>query len=117
MPADRFEHTLEYTLPQKGKFADAYIALTVSNVLRQNRVPENSDFVDPPAGYTLLNLAGGIELPMGKQRMNLGLTISNLLNTRYRDYQNRFRYYADEMGTNVSLRIRIPFQIEKQEQI
>jgi iron complex outermembrane receptor protein len=43
--------------------------------------------------------------------MNVGIGVNNLLNTSYRDYLNRFRYYTDEMGTNVTLRLKIPFSI------
>ena len=41
----------------------------------------------------------------------LSLSVTNLLNTSYREYLNRFRYYADEMGRNITLRIKIPFEI------
>ena len=43
--------------------------------------------------------------------MTIGVGVDNLLNTSYRDYLNRFRYYTDEMGTNVSLRVKIPIAI------
>ena len=35
-------------------------------------------------------------------------TAGNLLNTSYRNYMNRFRYYADEMGRNISIRLKMP---------
>ncbi|MCU0336159.1 MAG: hypothetical protein MUF62_14155 [Chitinophagaceae bacterium] len=41
--------------------------------------------------------------------IELGLSISNLLNTRYRDYLNRLRYFSDAAGINVQVRARIPF--------
>ena len=30
-------------------------------------------------------------------------------NKKYRDYMNRWRYFADEAGTNFSIRVKIPF--------
>jgi hypothetical protein len=31
-----------------------------------------------------------------------------MLNTVYRDYTNRFRYFTDEAGINISARLKIP---------
>ena len=45
-----------------------------------------------------------------KYDIQVGLSINNILNTSYRDYLNRFRYFADEMGRNISLKIKIPFR-------
>lgn len=114
MPADRFENRLEYQLPDQKKLKDGYFALTVSNVLKQWRVPANSDFAPPPDGYMLLSVEAGLAVSIGQHRMTIGISVSNLLNTSYRDYLNRFRYYTDEMGRNVSLRLKIPFAITKQ---
>jgi iron complex outermembrane receptor protein len=44
-----------------------------------------------PGGHDLELLAGG----------------DNLFNTAYRDYLNRFRYYADESGRNLYISLRI----------
>lgn len=114
MPADRYEGILEYNIPDGKKLTDGYISLSVLSVLKQWRVPANSDFAAPPAGYTLLGLQAGISIPVGEQQMKVGIGINNLLNTSYRDYLNRFRYYTDEMGTNVTLRVKVPFAIIKQ---
>ena len=35
--------------------------------------------------------------------------IYNILNTRYRDYLNRFRYFSDEQGRSIAIRINVPF--------
>ncbi|HTJ51012.1 MAG TPA: hypothetical protein VL443_16235, partial [Cyclobacteriaceae bacterium] len=51
----------------------------------------------------------GFSLPLGKQLMNINFSASNLLNTTYRDYMDRFRYFSDEPGRNFTLRVRVPF--------
>ncbi len=111
MPADRHEQTLKYNLKDGDRLKDGYLSFSMLNVLRQNRVPDNSDFAPPPGAYTLFGFNAGISIKMGSDKMNIGIGVSNLTNVRYRNYLNRFRYYADEMGTNVSLRIKIPFTI------
>jgi iron complex outermembrane recepter protein len=35
--------------------------------------------------------------------------VTNLTNVSYRDYLNRFRYYMDDLGRNISLRVMVPF--------
>ena len=56
---------------------------------------------------SLSRLDGTLSLKAGSKPIELGLAISNLLNTRYRDYMNFFRFYADEPGINISLRLKL----------
>ncbi len=111
MPADRFENSLEYTFKDGKKYTNAYVSLAVLSVLKQTRVPANSDFAAPPEGYTLLSFSAGIDLPIKTNAITLGVSVNNLLNTRYRDYMNRFRYFTDEMGRNISVRVTVPFTL------
>lgn len=113
MPADRFEHSLEYTLPDFAGIHNAYLSLSTLNVLRQTRVPPNSDFVDPPPGYMLFGIQAGWEIPVKGQRITCGVGVSNLFNVSYRDYLNRFRYYTDDLGRNITFRVKIPFNLPK----
>jgi iron complex outermembrane receptor protein len=111
MPADRFENRLEYNFKDGARIKNAYIAISVETVLEQTRVPENSDFAPPPEGYTLLNASASMDVPIRNQAITLGVSANNILNVRYRDYLNRFRYFADEMGTNVAFRVKVPFNL------
>jgi len=89
-------------------------------VARQNRVPavtqrqENGrviftgDFAPPPAAYALLGAEMGFVWRVSRQPMSIILTGTNLLNRAYRDYLDRFRYFADEPGRNIMLRIKWP---------
>ncbi len=109
MPADRFENTLKYTFADGKAFKESYISITMLNVLKQWRVPANSDYVAPPDGYTLLGMDASTVFPLGKQKLNVGIGVNNLLNRVYRDYLNRFRYYSDEAGINFSIRLKYSF--------
>jgi iron complex outermembrane receptor protein len=42
---------------------------------------------------------------MTYKKLEVNLSVSNALNAAYRDYLNRFRYYADDQGRNISLRV------------
>jgi iron complex outermembrane receptor protein len=109
MPEDRLQFSLEYTFDQLADVDRApFIRVSVLHALRQTRVPANVDYAPTPPAYTLLNLDAGVSFKIGKQRIDASLVAENILNTSYRSYLNRFRYFADELGRNVSIRFKIP---------
>lgn len=109
MPSDRFEHGIKWENPTLGKFKKPYIAVSIQNVLKQIRVPENQDFAPPPSAYNLCNMEAGLEIPFSHFPLEISLSITNLLNQQYRDYMDRFRYFSDAMGRNVALRLHVAF--------
>jgi iron complex outermembrane receptor protein len=84
--------------------------LTISNMLvaRQNREP-NFDLAPAPPAYALLNLGYQRQFPFGKNKLNLGIQVQNLLNTSYKEYMNRFRYFTDDIGRNIQFKINYQF--------
>jgi iron complex outermembrane receptor protein len=68
-------------------------------------VEPGSDYAAPPAGYYLVNLNWGMSI----KGFDLSLRVSNALNAAYRDYLNRFRYYADDQGRNISFKLAYSF--------
>ncbi len=55
------------------------------------------DFAAPTDGYFLLDLSWNFS----RKNLSGGISVQNLLNTRYRDYLNEMRYFADESGRNL----------------
>ncbi len=114
IPTDRYENSLRYAVEKQGEqgvFAENYFQISALAVSRQRNLPDNylaRDYALPPPGYVLLNAEAGTTVQVGKQQIEIGLIARNLLNTAYRDYLNRFRYYADEVGRSVTLRVTIP---------
>ncbi|SHK05293.1 TonB-dependent receptor [Hymenobacter psychrotolerans] len=115
MPADRAEATVRYDWPDTrtaSRFHSRYVQLGGVAIARQTRVPNNyeaRDLLLPPAGYGLLNLEMGSTLRWGSHPLQISVAGANLLSQRYRDYLNRYRYFTDEMGRNVTLRLRFTF--------
>jgi iron complex outermembrane receptor protein len=97
IPADRFEYQIRYQFNKSQQ----YISLGITDVLHQKRVEIASDYALPPAGYQLVELNWGLKY----QKFDLGIRISNALNSAYRDYMNRFRYFTDDQGRNISFRV------------
>jgi iron complex outermembrane receptor protein len=111
IPPERFQNSIEYRWQKLGKLKNVFIRLGNTYVAKQTRIPLNSDFVPPPNGYDLFFAAIGLSLPLGNQEMSISIQGNNLTNTAYRDYLDFFRYYADEPGRSIQLKIRIPFQV------
>lgn len=111
MPANRIYGGLSYTFNSSEVFYKPFVGVGLSHVFEQKRVPLDEDFAKAPAAYSLLSLTMGGTLAVGKYNVIIDVTIENLTNTVYRDYMNRFRYYADEMGRNISVNLRVPFLI------
>ncbi|WP_353721958.1 hypothetical protein [Dyadobacter sp. 676] len=110
IPPNRLDSQLKYQFPDRGKWKDGFVSIGNLLVAEQKRVPENSDFLPPPKAYSLWNLQAGTTLHLTeKQLLEIGINVQNLFNAVYRDYLNRFRYYADDMGRNASLRLKWKF--------
>lgn len=121
MPANKISNEISFDV--NSKFLDD-LSLEYVYVFRQNRVPTQlifkdiseselifkdfaGDFLAPPNAYCLMNLNLNKEfLFKNKSRLNTNFAVKNMLNTRYRDYLNRFRYFSDEQGINLIFRCK-----------
>jgi iron complex outermembrane receptor protein len=124
MPSDRYESRLEYHFRNAGKLNETYMSAGFLYVLRQTRVPQEgnieipgtsikqSDYLMPPPAYWLASVEAGTKLKVGHDNWSIIFSATNLFNRRYRDYMNAFRYFSDEIGRNLSLRLRIPFDLK-----
>jgi iron complex outermembrane receptor protein len=52
-------------------------------------------------------LSGFVTLTSYGPALAVSVGVRNLLNTVYRDYLNGMRYFTDEMGRNISIRLKI----------
>ena len=114
MPSDRFSNELTYSLPDIKSFTNTYFSLELQNVLTQKRVPDDrngkQDYKDAPEGYALLNADISTSFQLRNLPVTLGLTGRNLLNKSYREYLNSMRYFTDEVGRNISIRLKIAIE-------
>ena len=112
MPPASTLNSLVYTNPG---FKNLSIAIQSNYVFRQNEfpntnfevvLPESIEYIDistPPDAYHLLHLNITAAI---RPDMQVGLYVNNLLNTSYRNYLNRLRYYADDLGRNITLQLK-----------
>lgn len=113
MPSDRYSGGLRYEFNASRSFQECFAGISARYVARQWRVPSNFDVIDyprPPADYYTVDAEAGTRWRFGKQSLYFSLSVSNLFNRKYREYLDAFRYYLDQPGTNVVVRLRLPIQ-------
>lgn len=107
-PADQVQVSLVGRPPAAGPFQDTELRLTTDIVGKQTRVDPASDLAPAPDGYMLLGAS--FETTVGSVRpVRIGVSGHNLTNTAYREYTSLLRYYADQPGLDVRVRIGIDF--------
>jgi iron complex outermembrane receptor protein len=110
MPAHRVEAEWSWYWGKQVDAQTRYLRLSVPYVFEQTQVPTSlQDYLPPPPAYALVNLNFATPLQIWKQSFTFGVTVYNLLNERYRDYMNRFRYFNDEVGRNIHVRLTYKF--------
>ncbi|MEX0288676.1 MAG: TonB-dependent receptor [Flavobacteriaceae bacterium] len=120
IPAANLRNTLTFTATDLHGLR---VALESQYVFRQNEFPPNLrvfspeqgqevafDINTPPEAYHLLGLDAEMQFNFFEaSKLTAGLNISNLLDTQYRDYLNRQRYFADNLGRNISIRLKFTY--------
>jgi len=121
MPGTNFTNSITY---KNENLNNLSISLNHKTVLQQNRFPDyNFDTFNPvlqedvyvdisstPATYSLFGLNSSATFKTFKKgTLKLEFNIENILNTSYREHLNRLRYFADELGRNLNLKIKINY--------
>ena len=78
-------------------------------VSEQNRLLPNQDFLDTPPAYFLLGFKASTNLLTSKQKFRIYVKADNMLDVVYRDYLNRQRYFADDLGRSITVGLSLKF--------
>jgi iron complex outermembrane receptor protein len=123
MPPAQLDTELSWNIPYLSLYK-SFLKARVLHVAKQARTPrtinpvdlegnpppnETFDFMDAPQAYTLVNLETGFTIPTGEHDITFALACENLTNQRYRNYMNRLRYFADDIGRNFIVRLSYNF--------
>ena len=120
IPSANIKNSLTFN---KLKWKDLELKLISDYVFRQNEVPDNFTVFSPeqqeevllkintaPAAYHLLSFFTKANFNLAKKtKLTSSITVNNLLNTKYRNYLNRQRYFADDLGRNIILQLKINY--------
>lgn len=120
IPAANFRNVISFS---KKEWNDLRIAVESRYVLRQNEFPPNItvfspeqnqevllEINTPPDAYHLLTADAEMKFSLyHKNDFTVGLVVNNLLNENYREYLNRQRFFADDLGRNITLRLKLNY--------
>ena len=123
MPPINFSNKIQF---QKTSWNHFSIDLKNEVVLQQNRFPDydfETDIVvngnlqkvkvpisQPPPAYQLWSCGAQMDFKTSKKtNITIMLSAQNIFNTKYRDYLNRQRFFADELGRNIQFQIIINY--------
>lgn len=109
IPADNLSSSFSYTLNDKGNWKESSFSINGRYTFQKQDIQEAQDFSAPPNDYFLLGMKLSTKLQLRESTIRFSLIAENLLNTTYRDYLNRQRYYAAETGRNIVLNVGVEF--------
>ena len=123
MPPFMWNNKIQY---KNKSFHNLVTEIKSELVFRQNRFPNYNfetniivnntltpvlvDISSPPKDYHLLHFYSEMSFKIGKNsHLTTSLSIQNILNTTYRDYLNRQRFFVDEMGRNIQIQLKFNY--------
>ena len=121
MPGTNFTNSISY---KNKELYNLTIRLQNKTVLQQNRYPDYNfwtlnpqtqqqvyvDISSTPPTYSLVNFNSSATFKVFKKgSLKVEFNIDNVLNTSYRDYLNRLRYYANELGRNFNIKLKLNY--------
>lgn len=111
IPPFRLTQSISYTLPQFKGLKGSFIKATHRFVAKQTRFDAATDLVDhAPEAYNLFGLEMGTTLHLHRTgTLTILLQAENLFNKEYKEYTNRYRYYAHDLGRDLRLMLTYKF--------
>jgi len=109
MPPNNISLTFNYQVPELLSLQKVEFQLNSRFVFEQENILPSQDFIAPPDAYYLVGLKLSAEKQLSKLRLNMYVRGENILNETYRDYLNRQRYFADDLGFNLIIGTNISF--------
>ena len=123
MPPMNISTSVQYKKPEWNGLV---LELQSEFVFRQNRYPNfnfetdiivNDEFVPvlvdistPPKAYQLFHFYSEMKFKTFKKLdITIAFSVQNILNTTYRDYLNRQRFFVDEMGRNIQFQLKFNY--------
>ncbi|MEZ4401808.1 MAG: TonB-dependent receptor [Kofleriaceae bacterium] len=105
VPPDRARGSVTVRRAALGPLTDAYASVDLTAVARQDRFDPIADLAPPPPAYALVGAELGATVTVDERPLKLALAGQNLTNARYRDYTSLVRYFADQPGWQLMLRV------------
>lgn len=109
MPQNNISFSADQHLHQIYGIDDIDMRLAYIYYFRQDNIDIQQDILPPPPAFGLFSASIRAKEYIAGKVLTIGLRADNLLNTSYRQYMDRLRYFADSPGINISLDIGLEF--------
>ncbi len=115
MPPNSFFGSIVYrvknpvTFSHNIKIEETEIELNNRLVFEQKNILATQDFLPPPPTYNLTGVKISTNFIFSKYKIRGFFKADNVFNIRYRDYLNRQRYFADDIGLSMTLGVNFKF--------
>lgn len=123
MPPLNFSNKIAFT---KKEWHHLFMELKSEMVFEQNRHPDNNfytniiidntltpvlvDISTPPPAYHLLHFYSEMKFnTFKKMTTTVAFSVQNILNESYRDYLNKQRFFADEIGRSFQIQLKFNY--------
>lgn len=105
MPSNNLFGSFSYSFKDGERMKNSSISVNGRYIFKQTHLNVDQDLSPVPNGYFLLGANVGTTFEIKNTKLRCSISGENLLNTVYRDYLNRQRYFADEIGWNLNLQL------------
>ncbi len=115
MPPNRITSRIQYQHPSSIRLGSTIQLINLKveadfkHIFEQVNLNSDQDFTAVPSQYSLLGIKLSSGLVTKKTNFNFYIKVENLFNTSYRDYLNRQRYFADDLGRSIIIGTRYSF--------
>ncbi|MDG1226357.1 MAG: TonB-dependent receptor, partial [Polaribacter sp.] len=121
MPSTNFSNSIVYTNKKLNRLS---ISITQYTELKQNRFPDYNfftfnpilqedvyvDISSTPNTYSLFHFNSSANFKLtNTSSLDIAFNVENLFNVSYRNYLNRLRYFADEVGRNFNIKLKFNY--------
>ncbi len=98
-----FDYTFEHFQHPRTITVEDFLFAAQQGINRFSEDARDFDLQDPPPGFLLTNLKWGSRW----KHLDYRFEVRNLFNVTYRNYTDRLRYFADDLGRNFLLTVTI----------
>ncbi len=120
MPANNLRLAVHQNVGALGALKNSTFSLDMKYVASQTVAGNHEPFSQyntMPFGsadteeYTLWGTGYNADIAMGEQKVQLGIKVTNLLDTQYRDFLDTYKGYALGMGRDISFTLSVPLSL------
>lgn len=103
MPPLNIQNTFDYEVAQWKNWRNVNLSIIHRYTAQQWNWSSSLDLIEPPESYHIFDLHISATLKVVNYKPQFRMGVENIFNTSYRDYLNRQRYFANDLGRNFTL--------------